>query len=74
MNSNSIVVYRSEIERMQDEFWMDFLSSNASWLQYIFIAFYIFVACFTFSMFCYVIYNMFKSRKSYKQFHKTFKR
>lgn len=37
MNNNSIVVYHSEMERMQDEFWMDFMTSNASWLQYVYL-------------------------------------
>ena len=33
---NHIVVYRSEIERIQDEYWMEFIYSNAFWLQYVF--------------------------------------
>lgn len=37
MSNNSIVVYHSEMERMQDEFWMDFMTSNASWLQYVYL-------------------------------------
>lgn len=37
MINNSIVVYHSEMERMQDEFWMDFMTSNASWLQYVYL-------------------------------------
>lgn len=67
MNSNSIVVYRSEMERMQDEFWMDFMSSNASWMQYVIIAFFSFLILFILGVFCTVIYNMFKSHKSFKR-------
>lgn len=67
MNNNSIVVYRSEMERMQDEFWMDFMSSNASWMQYVIMAFFGFVILFILGVFCTVIYNMFKFRKSFKR-------
>lgn len=67
MNNNSIVVYRSEIERMQDEFWMDFMSSNAPWMQYVIMAFFGLVILFTLGIFCTVIYNMFKFRKSFKR-------
>lgn len=70
MNNNSIVVYHSEMERMQDEFWMDFLSSNASWLQYVYMAFFGAILLFFFAVFCTIIYNtfsMFKSRKRFKR-------
>ena len=67
MNNNSIVVYRSEMERMQDEFWMDFMSSNASWMQYVIMAFFGLVILFILGVFCTVIYNMFKFRKSFKR-------
>lgn len=35
MKNESIVVYRSEFERMQDEYWMDFFSNNAEWMVWI---------------------------------------
>lgn len=35
MKKESIVVYHSEFERMQDEYWMDFFSSHAEWMVWI---------------------------------------
>lgn len=67
MNNNSIVVYRSEMERMQDEFWIDFMSSNASWMQYVIMAFFGLVILFILGVFCTIIYNMFKFRKTFKR-------
>ena len=32
MKNESIVVYHSEFERMQDEYWMDVFSNNPDWL------------------------------------------
>ncbi len=34
MKNESIVVYSSEFERMQDEYWMDFLSNHAEFILY----------------------------------------
>lgn len=67
MNNNSIVVYRSEMERMQDEFWIDFMSSNASWMQYVIMAFFGFFSLLFVIIFCTTIYNMFKFRKTFKR-------
>ena len=67
MNNNSIVVYRSEMERMQDEFWMDFMASNASWMQYVCMAFFGLLILSILGVFCTVIYSRFKSRKRFKR-------
>jgi hypothetical protein len=32
MKNESVVVYSSEFERMQDEYWMDFFSNHSEWL------------------------------------------
>lgn len=66
-NSNSIVIYHSEMERMQDEFWMEFMASNAHWMQYVIGGVFVLLVLFIFSIFCTTIYNMIKFRKSFKR-------
>ena len=63
MNNNSIVVYRSEMERMQDEFWMEFMQSNASWLQYIYMAIFGVFALVALFIFYNVVKGFFKTHK-----------
>ena len=43
--NDHVIVYRSEFEKLQDEFWMDFINNNAGTLYFLFVlAFWCLVA------------------------------
>lgn len=72
--NNSIVVYRSEIERMQDEFWMNFMAENAAWFQYVIMAFFGFIILFFLGVFVFTIYNIFKEHFRHKRRQEKYKK
>ena len=43
--NDHVIVYRSQFEKLQDEFWMDFINNNAGTLYFLFVlAFWCLVA------------------------------
>lgn len=62
--TQTVIVYRSKTEQMQDEAAQQFMAEHATGVYYGFLGFFGLIACFILWTFCKVIGSHFRSKKS----------
>ncbi len=63
MNSESIIVYRSKAEQIQDEFWWGLVEDNPNFFAWVFGIFFGAILLFIVRIFIYTIYARFWKRR-----------
>lgn len=63
MNSESIIVYRSRAEQIQDEFWWGLVEDNPNFFAWVFGIFFGAILLFIVGLFIYTMYEHFKPNR-----------